>query len=147
MIKNKKIVMTGLGFLLIATIVSLRLHFIGNSSGGSTILAASRICVESDGPACYVISGTVTETTPSCEDTRAYDYGKDADSLTPDTCDGPGSIKIDDIWIYTSSGFVPDGFSVDVSKIRVGNKVTAKYILNNNGHAQLRCGTCGIIKE
>ncbi len=62
------------------------------------------------------------------------------------SCDSGSTITIDFKDTFaTSTGLVAYGsFSVNVSSIKVGDRVRVRYINDSNGYRSLNCNDCGV---
>ncbi len=65
-------------------------------------------------------------------------------------CDGGSKIIIDyNKTFITQTGNVPqnEAYNIDVSSIQVGDKVTVRYIVDQEGYETLKCDACSVTKQ
>jgi len=93
-------------------------------------------------------TGIVTKIIPNCGAVVELIDGKEVvDKESSGICDGGSFIRVDDLLIQTATGLVASGmFDKSVAGIKLGDKVTAKYVEDKNGLATLNCANCGIYK-
>jgi hypothetical protein len=93
------------------------------------------------------LSGTVTSKFTDCVGGQEMDKQGNISRIQEVSCDGGSTITVDykDSFV-TSTGLVrPEAsYSVDVSKIKVGDKVIVHYTTDLEGYKTLNCKSCGV---
>lgn len=96
------------------------------------------------------LTGVVTSKFTDCEGGIELDEQGRAVPIKQVSCDGGSYITIDRGQSFiTSTGRVPPdlAYSVDVTKIKVGDRVTVRYIKDSEGNKKLNCDRCGVTRQ
>lgn len=95
------------------------------------------------------ITGTVTSKFTDCVGGEEISKSGIITPIKDVSCDGGSTITIDykDIFITSTGEVLPnDSYSIDVSSIKVGDRVKVRYVTNSAGYKSLNCKSCGVIK-
>ncbi len=98
----------------------------------------------------HQITGTVTTKFTDCVGSEVMDTNGKISKIDRVPCDGGSKIIIDyDKTFITQTGNVPqnEAYNIDVSSIQVGDKVTVRYIVDQEGYETLKCDACSVTKQ
>lgn len=87
------------------------------------------------------LEGRVTMVKSSC---GAKSIDPEEDLRRYSVCDSGKALRVDDKIIYTSSGGSGRGFGVDVTWVKLGDKVSVKYVNDKEYGPSLNCSECSV---
>lgn len=96
------------------------------------------------------ITGIVTTKFTDCVGSEVMDTNGKILKIDRVPCDGGSKIIIDyNKTFITQTGNVPQdsAYAVDVSSIKVGDRVTVNYTIDQDGYETLKCDNCSVVKE
>lgn len=96
------------------------------------------------------LSGIVTRKFTDCSGGEEMDRQGSITPIRQVSCDGGSTITVDyNKTLITATGMTAPGYAyaVDVSTIKVGDKVLVRYTMDNEGGMSLNCKKCGVTPQ